>query len=466
VKTAIIRSTWMESYGYRLDCQPYLGGALEAKILLERLPLRKDKLSEVTTEIYHAGRESRLWVDSPDYGVPFLGAGHLQRADFSDLPLISRRQVDCTPRFVVRKGWSLITRSGTVGKMAYARTDMDGLAVSEDVLRVVPDLRKIRSGYLYAYLCSKFGVPLVASGTYGAIIQHLEPEHIANLPVPRLDDALEYSIHNFVEEAAELRVKAKDEITSARSKLRKCFGQPPQLQPGERHPNWSGVAVPSKLLNKTARMDALFFNPVSRDLDEWLARHPMSSQELGAIADVFDVPPFKHIYVAPEEGIAFFTSADLFDLDRTTDKYLSRQTRGLDKYILQHGWVLIARSGQLNGNIGKPQLVDTALSGSTASDHVIRIVSRDKRFSPGYLYAYLSLHEWRYSLIQRTATGASIPALWPAYLKHIRILCPPSNLNREVDVQVRNALEMRVQATGLETEARQRLEAALSAEAN
>jgi hypothetical protein len=168
--------------------------------------------------------------------------------------------------------------------------------------------------------------------------------------------------------------------------------------------------------------------------------------------------------VAREEGIPFFTSADLFDLDRTTDKYLSLRTRGLDKYVLEHGWVLIARSGQLNGNIGKPQVVDSGLSGATASDHVIRIIPRDECFSPGYLYAYLSLPEWRYSLIQRTATGASIPALWPAYLNHIRILCPPSTLNSEVDVQVRNALEMRVEATRLETEARQRLEGALSKE--
>jgi type I restriction enzyme S subunit len=52
-------------------------------------------------------------------------------------------------------------------------------------MRVVPDAEKIPPGYLYAYLSSKFGVPLVVGGTYGAIIQHIEPEHIANLPVPR-----------------------------------------------------------------------------------------------------------------------------------------------------------------------------------------------------------------------------------------------------------------------------------------
>jgi type I restriction enzyme S subunit len=181
----------MDGYGYRLDCSPYLGGALETKILLEKLPLRKDTLKEVTTGIYHAGRESRQWVESPEYGVPFISGSDLQKADLSDLPLISKRQVAKTPHFTIRAGYTLITRSGTIGKMAYARRDMDGMACSEHVLRVVPDTEKIPSGYLYAYLSSKFGVPLVVSGTYGSIIQGIEPEHLLrdDVVVPRLGKA-------------------------------------------------------------------------------------------------------------------------------------------------------------------------------------------------------------------------------------------------------------------------------------
>ena len=133
----------------------------------------------------------------------------------------------------------------------------------------------------------------------------------------------------------------------------------------------------------------------------------------------------------------------------------------MEKYVLKEGWVLIARSGQLNGNIGQPQFADSAMADTTTSDHVIRIVPHDEGFSPGYVYAYLSLPEWRYSLLQRSATGASIPALWPIYLNHVRILRPPEKLNKEVDVQVRKSLEMRVQATALESKARSILENAI-----
>jgi hypothetical protein len=54
------------------------------------------------------------------------------------------------------------------------RLDMAGLACSEDVLRVVPDVSCIPPGYLYAFLSSRFGVSLVVSGTYGAIV---DPEN-------------------------------------------------------------------------------------------------------------------------------------------------------------------------------------------------------------------------------------------------------------------------------------------------
>ena len=49
VKNAIIRSSWMSGYGHRLDCQPYVRGSLQTKMLLEKLLFRKDPLHRLTT---------------------------------------------------------------------------------------------------------------------------------------------------------------------------------------------------------------------------------------------------------------------------------------------------------------------------------------------------------------------------------------------------------------------------------
>ena len=89
------------------------------------------KLSTVTSAIYHAGREARSWVSEEKYGVPFLSSSDILKAELTHLPLLSKRQVERNPGFLIRKGWTLITRSGTIGRMVYVRPDMDGMACSE-----------------------------------------------------------------------------------------------------------------------------------------------------------------------------------------------------------------------------------------------------------------------------------------------------------------------------------------------
>src|SRR4051812_23102233 len=116
---------------------------------------------------------------------------------------------------------------------------------------------------------------------------------------------------------------------------------------------------------------------IASRLDTWLSKHPLGSQALEDLADVFDVPQFKHIYVGGDCGIPFYTSGDIFLLDRRPTHYLSRtQTKNLHKYVLKQGTVLLARSGQLGGIIGRPQFADSALDGATTSDHVIRVIAR------------------------------------------------------------------------------------------
>ena len=195
MKIKAVPLSWIRRWGLRLDTSPYMGGAVEARIKLESLAARKDELRQLTKNgmagIVNAGRIKRLWVEDPDHGTRFLSSTDILRADLSTCSLISNKAVAANPKLIVHQGWTLITRAGTVGRMAYARSDMDGMACTEDVLRVIPDTSKIRPGYLYAFLGSQFGVPLVTSGTYGAIIQHIEPEHIADLPVPRFSDVVE-----------------------------------------------------------------------------------------------------------------------------------------------------------------------------------------------------------------------------------------------------------------------------------
>src|SRR4051812_41842883 len=141
-----VRSAWLERDGRRLDCNPYMSGALEAIDALDRLSAPKVRLEEVTARIFHAGREARVWVQSSEFGIPFLGSPDIQSTDLSWLPFMSKKQILRHPVFTLQAKWTLITRSGTIGRMAYVRPDMAGMACSEHVLRVVPNKAVISPG--------------------------------------------------------------------------------------------------------------------------------------------------------------------------------------------------------------------------------------------------------------------------------------------------------------------------------
>src|SRR5439155_3643344 len=120
-------------------------------------------------------RFPRSYVLDETQGVPFLGSTDILSADSSYLPMLAKHQVKMQPELLIEDGWTLISCSGTVGRMAISRPDMKGMAGSQHFMRVVADEKEVLPGYLHAYLSSRFGVPLIVIGTYGSIIQHIEP---------------------------------------------------------------------------------------------------------------------------------------------------------------------------------------------------------------------------------------------------------------------------------------------------
>ena len=158
----------------------------------------------------------------------------------------------------IKRGMTLITCSGTIGKMASARAEMEGIWSSQHVMKVVPDEDLIPSGYLYAFLSSKFGVPLVISGTYGSSIPSIEPHHIEGLSVPRFGSALEYEINELVEEAGRLRSEASSLFSQAIDEFHIACGLAGDLTKLSRTPE-SSIAVTNTQLS--GRFDTNFHRP-------------------------------------------------------------------------------------------------------------------------------------------------------------------------------------------------------------
>lgn len=451
MKLKTIPSTWITAEGRRLDCGPFMSGALEARMVLSQLTQRKDRLREVTQNgidgIVNAGRVKRLWVDNPQHGIPFLSSSDILQADLSTAPLISNKVVADYPQLVIRQGWTLITRSGTIGRMVYARPDMDGMGCSEHVMRVIADPAHIPPGYLYAFLSSKYGVPMIVGGTYGSIIQSIEPHHIADLPVPRLGEAVEQRAHALVEEAADARSKASNLRRSAIKEFEQLFGFQEQFPT-----QITAFFVTSVSSNAVRRLDANHFNPASMKATELLANAGKHQTILGDICDVFSTNIFKRIHVEdPAYGYAYFSGSELFQIAPTPRGYLSRKAPGIREYVVYTDWLLIQDAGQLGGLIGQLTRVPANLNGVVVSNHLMRVVPRS-RIDAGYLFAVLS-SPLGYRAITRNAFGSSIPQLDPAHISTIKIPWPDDIEREKLAAPVLNSWDLDDRATNAELEA-------------
>lgn len=454
-QTKVVPSAWLQRNALRLDCGPYLSGAIEAE---ERLRvLSTEPLSKVSSDILHAGRVSRQWVSDPEHGVPFLGSTEILQADLSTLSLISRQVVKQNPKLTIDEGWTLITRSGTVGRMAYSRSDMAGMACSEHVLRVVPDAERILPGYLYAFLSSRYGVPVVAGGTYGAIIQHIEPDHIADLPVPRLGE-VENEVHQLVTEAADLRVQASTLLNRAITAVEVQL----QADPGEDLAKRSAGCTTSTSSDLVDRMDGYYFAKESRHAREHFDRlgQRTSMTTIGRVAEVWIPTIFKRVYADdPEYGYPYLTGKEVYELMPSTELFLRRDVAEDNRLVIERGMILIQDSGQVSGLLGKPVIVGRQLDGYACTNNMVRIQIPDP-IDAGYLFALLSTKSGQ-RLLRREAAGSSIPHLDAKRITELEIPWPDDGARHAVGELVVQAQGLRDHAVRLDKQATDDVEHAI-----
>lgn len=104
-------------------------------------------------------------------------------AKILDISRASHKQIKTIDAIRVKRGDIVVTRSGTIGRIAYITSKFDNAIVSDDLIRIRISDEKLRI-YVFHFLQTKFAQDQMQRNEYGAIQQHLEPEHVRNLLVP------------------------------------------------------------------------------------------------------------------------------------------------------------------------------------------------------------------------------------------------------------------------------------------
>jgi len=171
----------------RLNAAFYSPSSSQTLDLIEAMDedheLEVKTIGEVVKRIFFPGRFKRNYVEYGIGAVPFLGGTNVTQLIPTNRKYISASDSKFD-ELSVEAGWVLVTRSGSTGIVSSVPEPWDGYAMSEHVIRIVPDEEKLPAGYLEAYLRSDMGQALLAQGIFGSVIDEITPEHIAAMPIP------------------------------------------------------------------------------------------------------------------------------------------------------------------------------------------------------------------------------------------------------------------------------------------
>ena len=160
---------------YRLDVITYGIEGRQARQNLAQCKWNVVHLGDKFIEdAFYLGRFKRIYVEEKD-GVPFILPSQITEVYSKANKFISPATKVDIKSTRVERGQILLTRSGTIGVVSYVSKTLEDQSLSDDVIRIKTTEY---SGYIYAYLKSRVGRLLVVTNNYGAVVKHIEPEHL------------------------------------------------------------------------------------------------------------------------------------------------------------------------------------------------------------------------------------------------------------------------------------------------
>lgn len=395
MKTSSIKYNASTQKGTRFDASFHLSDGLVTKRLIESSPYPLKTIGDVSSRIFFGNRAKRVYVTKKENGIPFLSSSDILRSDLENVKLASKKYMPVSD-MMLEKGWTLISRSGTIGNCAFANAKHAQKLASEDVIRAVPN-NILRGGLVYAYLASKYGYSLLTQGTFGAVIQHIEPDFVSSIPIPSFPEDFQNKINDLVLESARLREEATDALDKAHKIIEKTFLSDEKISSPK-------VKISTILKSHNTRFEASYYTSRNRAIYDHITSNCEFSTLSELTEDIFRPGIFKREYV--KKGVAFLGGADILLSIPDSEKKLSfRQVDRLPELKVKKGWILVT----CGGTIGNCVLIDEQLEKCVVSQHVMRVVPKESTLI-GYLYAMLS-SKVGHELITIFTAGSVIPQI-------------------------------------------------------
>lgn len=455
------------SNGYRLDASAYDIDAMEALASVHHNPhgwvyLWSEK--GMVKEAYVGGRFKRIYTKNKS-DIPFFLPSDIESVYPTPSKYISGKTVAPLDDLKVQKGMLLISVSGTIGKTSLVSKKLDKQVFSHDLLRVTfqgpYDL-----GYVYAYLNTEVGLKLLQSNNYGAVIDHIEPEHLTKLPIPNAPEEVKRSIHEAVVASYDLRDQSSDLIDEAQRLLYEALGLPARMELNPKYyaPDAGFRCFTVKREDLNNRFDTSYHIPEVKEILSLIAQNAAEVTTLGdprVSKEIVLAGVFKRTYVDKNAGVPFLGGRDITLLAPKVEKFLSyavHKDRIHKELEVFENYVLISD----RGTIGKVQIVPKHWSGWAVSQNIIKLIPASSDIA-GYIYAYLQT-PYGEAQIKRETYGAVVDMIDDNSISNVSIpLLKDASVQSRINDLVLEANALRYKAYLKEQEALQQMEAVLKA---
>ena len=409
--------------GSRFDPTFHLSEGIAVRHMLSNMPYPLLRVWDVASRIFIGGRARRVYVTKRENGIPFLSSSDILQADLENVKLASKKYTPDIEGMTLQRGWTLISRSGTIGNCAFATRKHAQKLASEDVIRLAPNNILIE-GVIYAFLASRYGHSMLTQGTFGNVIQHIEPDFVGNLPIPHFPTNFQNEIDGLIQESSTLREKATDLLEEAKNLLIDFINTDYIPRSGIRTQSQNIRNLTNSL---RTRIDSVVYINSGREMLTQTKRELVLLKECDI--KIWYPGMFKRAYV--KNGYPYIKGSEAYLNDPfRVCAYLSRtKTPKLDQLWLKEGMILLSCAG----NCGLPKLITKEYEEKEAigSPDIIRIKSNDPLFTKEYLFTYFSLPAI-YDYMQSLKYGSVIERFDAEHTENIPIVKPTPELSKEI----------------------------------
>lgn len=420
---------------------------------------RLDSLADVRQPIMFG---KRAMIGSETKGIAVYSSSEMLMLNPEPAFYLSRRfELKVNTLLQVKRGWVLISRTGSIGYTLYVSRERDGWIVDDHMIRVIPHDERL-GALLYAYLSSPPGQAALHSLAYGAVQLVIKDIQVTAIQIPVPTESALDGIAGRIESASSNRTRAAELLSAANVGVHKINGLPVlrdnrNVVPGkECHAGCFPVTAcqvsetPSAMFEY--RLDAHFYNKTAQLTVANIRKCQSEVETLGDVTErVFFCNRFTRTFVDQDHGIPYLAGKNIVQIRPTDLAYLSRsQTNDLDQYRLHKGWILMTCSG----TIGRTCLVWKNFEEFVGTHDLIRIVPDSSKIDGGYLYAFLS-SEYGKQQVLRYRHGSVIDHVTPEQVQRVLIPLPSRKGQTGIGDKVREAYDKRAEAIRLEDEAQE-----------